>query len=281
MAYKTVLAHLNDKARLSRVLEPAAEIASAFEAHLTGLSITPPAVVVPAGMPGAPETVIVDDHCMAYRAENPQMKAAFEAMARAQNLPAEWCEIEAGTRTVADVALEHAHAADLIVAAQTDPKWPGSGHLDVADRLVMGSGRPVLVIPNEGSREAMGRKILVAWNARREAARAVFDALPLLQRAGAVKCVWVNPQSEDATAQDLPAVDICISLARHGVNCEAAETVRPNANVGRTLLDCAKDYGADLLVMGCYGHSRLRELVMGGATDHVLKNMTIPVLMSH
>ena len=281
MAYKTVLAHLNDRARLSRVLEPAAEIASAFEAHLTGLSITPPAVVVPAGMPGAPETVIVDDHCVAYRAENPQMKAAFEAMARAQNLPAEWCEIEAGTRTVADVALEHAHAADLIVAAQTDPKWPGSGHLDVADRLVMGSGRPVLVIPNDGAREAMGRKILVAWNARREAARAVFDALPLLQRAGAVKCVWVNPQSEDAIAQDLPAVDICISLARHGVNCEAAETVRPYANVGRTLLDCAKDYGADLLVMGCYGHSRLRELVMGGATDHVLKNMTIPVLMSH
>jgi nucleotide-binding universal stress UspA family protein len=281
MAYKTILAHCNDKARLRRVLEPAVELAGAFEAHLTGLSITPPAVVVPAGMPGAPETVIVDDHCRAYRAENPEMKATFEAMVRSRSLPAEWRDLEAGTRTVADVALEHAHAADLIVAAQTDAKWAGSGHLDVADRLVVESGRPVLIVPNEGKPGATARKILVAWNARREAARAVFDALPLLQRAEEVKVIWVNPQSEDALAQDVPAADICVTLARHGVKCEAAEAVRPYANVGRTLLACAQDFGADLLVMGCYGHSRLREFVLGGASEHVLKSMTIPVLMSH
>jgi nucleotide-binding universal stress UspA family protein len=256
-------------------------MAGMFQAHLTGLSITPPAVIVPAGMPGAPETVIVDDHCQAYRAENPEMKATFEAMSRSRSLPADWCEVEAGTRTVADVALEHSHAADLIVAAQTDAKWAGSGHLDIADRLVMGSGRPVLIIPNEGAHRDVGRKILVAWNARREAARAVFDALPLLQRAGEVKCIWVNPQSEDAVAQDVPAADICVTLARHGVKCEAAEAVRPYANVGRTLLSSARDFGADLLVMGCYGHSRLREFVLGGASEHVLKSMTIPVLMSH
>jgi nucleotide-binding universal stress UspA family protein len=281
MAYKTILAHCNDKARLRRVLEPAVEIAGAFEAHLTGLSITPPAVIVPAGMPGAPATVIVDDHCQAYRADNPEMKAAFEGMSRARHLAAEWRELEAGTRIVADVALEHAHAADLIVAAQTDGKWAGSGHLDVADRLIMGSGRPVLVIPNAAKQGEIGRRILVAWNARREAARAVFDALPLLQRAGEVKCIWVNPQSEDAIAQDVPAADICAALARHGVKCEAAESVRPYADVGRTLLACAGDFGADLLVMGCYGHSRLREFVLGGASEHVLRSMTIPVLMSH
>jgi nucleotide-binding universal stress UspA family protein len=281
MAYKTVLVHCNDKARLSRVLGPAVEVANAFQAHLLGLSITPPAVIVPAGMPGAPETVVVDEHCLLYRAENPAMKAAFEAMSLGQGFPTEWRELEAGTRSVADVAVEQAHAADLIVAAQTDRKWPGSGHLDVADRLVMGSGRPVLIIPNEGAPQGLGRKVLLAWNGRREAARAAFDALPLLQRAGEVKCVWINPQSEDVPPQDVPAADICAALARHGVKCEAAETVKPHASVGRTLLDCAQGYGADLLVMGCYGHSRLRELVLGGASEYVLKNMTIPVLMSH
>jgi nucleotide-binding universal stress UspA family protein len=281
MAYKTVLVHCNDKARLDRVLHYAAEVAGAFQAHLVGLSVTPPAMIVPAGMPGAPETVVVEEHCRIYRQGNPEMKAAFEAAGRARSLPAEWREVDAGAGSVADVAIEHAHAADLIVAAQTDRTWAGSGHLDVADQLVMESGRPVLIVPNQGERKALGRKILVAWNARREAARAAFDALPLLERAAEVKCIWINPQSEEAVARDVPAADICAALARHGVECEAAETVRPCSNVGRTLLASAQDFGADLLVMGCYGHSRLREFVLGGASEHVLKNMTIPVLMSH
>jgi nucleotide-binding universal stress UspA family protein len=123
--------------------------------------------------------------------------------------------------------------------------------------------------------------VLVAWNARREAARAVFDALPLLQRAKEVKVVWVNPQSEGELARDVPAADICTALARHGVKCEATQAVQPHSNVGRTLLMQAKDYGADLLVMGCYGHSRLREFVLGGASEYVLRHMTVPVLMSH
>jgi nucleotide-binding universal stress UspA family protein len=123
--------------------------------------------------------------------------------------------------------------------------------------------------------------VLVAWNARREAARAVFDALPILQRAKAVRVVWVNPQSERERTQDVPAGDICATLARHGVKCEAVEQVRPGAGVGATLLACAKDWGADLLVMGCYGHTRLREFVLGGASRHVLSHMSIPVLMSH
>lgn len=281
MAYKTVLAHCNDKARVRRVLGPAVEVAGAFQAHLIGLSVTPPIVIVPAGMPGTPETIVVDEHCQAYRKENPEIRAAFEAASRGQSLLAEWREVDAGTKSVADVGMEHAHAADLVVASQTDRKWAASGHLDIADHLVMGSGRPVLIIPNEGTQREFGKKILVAWNSRREAARAVFDAMPLLQRANEVKCIWINPQSEDATPRDVPAADICVALARHGVKCEAAEAVRPRTNVGRTLLAHARDCGADLLVMGCYGHSRLREFVLGGASEHILNHMTIPVLMSH
>lgn len=281
MAYKTVLAHCNDKTRVRRILGPAVQVAGAFQAHLIGVSVTPPVVVVPAGMPGTPSTIVVDEHCKAYREGNPEMRAAFEAMSREQNLTAEWREVDAGSRSVADVTMEQAYAADLVVAAQADAKYPGSGHLDIADRLVMGSGRPVLIIPNDGTQQELGKKILVAWNARREAARAVFDALPLLQRAKEVKVLCVNPRSESELPQNVPAKDVCIALARHGVRCEATEGVRQHTNVGRTLLMYAKDYGADLLVMGCYGHSRLREFVLGGASEHVLRHMTMPVLMSH
>jgi nucleotide-binding universal stress UspA family protein len=112
-------------------------------------------------------------------------------------------------------------------------------------------------------------------------ARAVFDALPLLQRAKEVRVIWVNPQSEGELVQDIPAADICTALARHGVKCEATQAVQPRTNVGQTLLAQAKDCAADLLVMGCYGHSRLREFVLGGASEHILRHMSIPVLMAH
>jgi hypothetical protein len=99
---------------------------------------------------------------------------AFEAAAIARNLVAEWLEADAGSMSVADTVLQHARTADLVVAAQTDAKWPGSMQLDIADRLVMGSGRPVLIIPNVvGAQQRLGKKVVVAWNGRREAARGI------------------------------------------------------------------------------------------------------------
>ena len=123
--------------------------------------------------------------------------------------------------------------------------------------------------------------MLVAWNSRREAARAVFDALPILQCANEVKVVWVYPQSEYDLVQYVPTADICTALARYGVKCQATAQLRPRASVGETLLACAEDMSADLMVMGCYGHTRLREFVFGGASRHVLAHMSLPVLMSH
>jgi nucleotide-binding universal stress UspA family protein len=280
MPYKTILMHCNDARRIARLLAPAGHLAETFQAHLVGLSVVPPVAVFSAGAPMGPP-IIVDTHCQFYRAENPAMKAAFEDAARERGFVAEWREDEAQGFGVADVVLEYARASDLVVASQADPDWPGTERLDVAERLALETGRPVLIVPNTGTHERVGDKVLVAWNARREAARPVFDALPILQRAKAVRVVWANPQSERERAHDVPAGDICATLARHGVKCEAVEAVRPRASVGETLLACANDWGADLLVLGCYGHVRLREFVLGGASRHVLAHMSIPALMSH
>jgi nucleotide-binding universal stress UspA family protein len=279
MSYKTILVHCNDRRRIERLLAPAANLANAFQAHLVGLSVVPPVVIVSTGAAFGPP-VIVEAHCELYRADNPAMRAAFENATRGRAFAAEWRDDDAGAFGVADCVLPYAHAADLVVASQTDPEWPGTDRLDIAERLAMEAGRPVLIVPNAGVHQRVGERVLVAWNGRREAARAVFDALPFLRGANAVRVVWANPQSERERAQDMPAADICTALARHGVKCEATEQVSPRG-VGEALLACAREMNADLLVMGCYGHARLREFVFGGASRHVLSHMAIPVLMSH
>jgi nucleotide-binding universal stress UspA family protein len=280
MAYRTILMHVNDPRRIAGLLAVGVDLAEKFQAHLTGLSVVPPLAVVSTGIPeGMP--VIVDEHCKLYRERNPEMRSAFASAVQGRAFLSQWQDEEAGGESVAERVLGHARAADLIVASQTDPDWPGTGWLDVADSLVTESGRPVLIVPNRATQARVGERVLVAWNARREAARATFDALPILQRASEVRVVCVNPQSSEEVAEDIPAADICTALARHGVQCQATEQIAPRASVGETLLSSSRDMQADLLVMGCYGHTRLREFIFGGASRHVLAHMAVPVLMAH
>src|SRR5262245_25873014 len=172
MAYKTILVHCNDKKRVGRTVGAAVELAERFQAHLVGLSVSPPVLIVPAGMPGTPATMVIDERAQVYRRDNQAMKAVFEAAVSGRSLTSEWREEDAGDSTVADVAVRHARTADLIVAAQRDPHWSGSTWLDLADRLALEAGRPVLIVPNEGVHSGIGSRVVVAWNGRREATRA-------------------------------------------------------------------------------------------------------------
>ncbi|MBN8909554.1 MAG: universal stress protein, partial [Rhodospirillales bacterium] len=121
----------------------------------------------------------------------------------------------------------------------------------------------------------------VAWNASREAARAVNDALPLLEGAKLVTVVAINPRQGIGGHGDVPAADIVLHLARHGVKAEAAHTVANDISDGEALLSYAADLGVDLIVAGAYGHSRAREMVFGGVTRTLLSEMTVPVFLSH
>jgi len=280
MSYKTILVHCNDERRMQRLLAPALNLAASFQAHLIALSVVPPIAVVSVG-PNAPP-VVLDEHCKVYRERNAIMKSTFEAATEGRTLVGEWREDEADAYGVAARVLEYARACDLVVASQRDANWPWAEFLDVPDRLAIESGRPVLILPHSGvAPERVGERVLVAWNGRREAARAVYDALPILRYAKDVKVIWINPQLENEVARDIPAADICAALARHSVPCEATQHVKPRGNVGDMLLASAKEMNADLLVMGCYGHTRLREFVFGGASRQVLERMSLPVLMSH
>jgi nucleotide-binding universal stress UspA family protein len=152
---------------------------------------------------------------------------------------------------------------------------------DFAEELVLSAGRPVLLIPYAGHFPEVGRRVLVAWNAGREAARAVTDALPLLARASIVQVVAFDPRKGGADHGDIPGADIALLLARHGVKVSIAQQQSKEVDVGNQILSRAADMQSDLIVMGAYGHSRLRELVLGGVTRTLLDTMTVPVLMSH
>ncbi|KWO72392.1 universal stress protein, partial [Burkholderia stagnalis] len=181
-----------------------------------------------------------------------------------------------------DVATLHARHADLLVLGQTDPRDRTTfiAHHFVED-VLMGSGRPAIVVPYAGRVRKLGENILVAWDGGREAARAVADALPLLTRARSVNVETVARKRPDP--DETPAgVDVAAYLERHGVRSSFSTTPRePDIGSGATLLNRASDLHADLLVMGAYSHTRMHERVLGGATRTVLKSMTVPVLMSH
>lgn len=279
MTYKTILVNCAGERRLGGLLGPAVDLSRRFEAHLTGLAVLPPVIVDPALTPGGTAT-IVDSHRKAYEIERRRMKEVFEDAIRAAGVVGEWLTDDTERGSVWRRVVDYGCCADLIVSSQSDPDWAYSQLMEAPSELVLHSGRPVLLVPNTGNHVGIGRRVLVAWNGEREAARAAHDALPLLTTAEKVWVAWINP-NDNASAEDLPGADLCTALARHGVRCEAVSVDRPDHQVGEALLTRARQTSADLIVMGCYGHTRLRELVLGGATRHVLRHMSVPVLMAH
>jgi nucleotide-binding universal stress UspA family protein len=286
MSYKTIVVHMTDERRLPRLLDAAIAIAAGCRAHIIGVSCVPP-VIVPPPSELAVAVSVIDTHRKAYLVEEARMKAAFEAATSAKcadgTLTAEWRSLDCRPlSTCLEALMPVARTADLVIASQADPDWPLSDMLEYPDDLATASGRPVLLIPNKPRASAFkAQRIVVAWNGKREATRAVFDAIPLLKAADETKVLWIDPGNDGATAGDLPSADLCASLARHGIKCEETASVSPKMSAGETLLFETEKFGWDLLVMGCYGHSRLREFILGGATRHVLSHMTVPVLMSH
>ena len=183
--------------------------------------------------------------------------------------------------TLASVLGMHARYADLVVPGQVDPDQPPYVGHHLPEEVVLSAGRPALIEPYDWALETLGDRVLIAWDASREAARAVSDALPILERAGSVLVASVNPKQTPLGHGELPGADIALHLARHGIDVEVRSIEVDQMEIGEALLSFAADAARDLLVMGAYAHSRLRELVLGGATRTVLGRTTLPVLMAH
>jgi nucleotide-binding universal stress UspA family protein len=174
----------------------------------------------------------------------------------------------------------NARYADLVISPQAEPTDEPETRL-LPHEIVLAAGRPVLFVPYAGRFPDAGRRVLVAWDGGREAARAVSDALPFLARAETVEVSVFDPERSPRTHGEQPGADIALFLSRHGVKVTVHRQSGAGYDVGAQILSRAADAAADLIVMGGYGHARVRELVLGGVTRTILESMTVPVLMSH
>lgn len=279
MPYKEILVHFDNSPAGVRRVEAAARLAERFDAHLTGLvvriqpqfrfsaEIPPPASVMETLERGATETA-------------ERVAAALHALLARQICATGQRLIDCPPALIADRLALHARYADLLVLGQPGGDEPSDVDDHAAELLLLSSGRPVLLIPHYGTFPTIGERVLVAWDARREAARAVADAMPFIERARSVQVLTINPEANGSHGAD-PGADIARHLARHNASVDTLSLRSGELDPADLTLNQAADSGADLLVMGAYGHSRLRELVLGGMTRAMLKRMTVPVLMSH
>ena len=279
MSYKTIFVHLDTSEAVHSRLQLAISLAKQFDACLTGFftSYRPaPGAFYP--MSGSPEYYFEFDQ------RRTEQQGALERLFHAEllrlNVSGQWqWSPEYPNRCVPNAA----RLADLVVAGQDNPDDPESFVAEqFVENLVMSSGRPVLVVPYAGQFQSIASHVVLAWDGSREATRALHDALPFLTRAKQVTVLTINASENEPLPTRIPGSDIATIVSRYGAHV-ATRVVEDIADMrtGETLLSAVADLGADLLVMGCYAHSRWRELVLGGATRSILKSMTVPVLMSH
>ncbi len=296
-ALQDILVVLDDTGRSDIRLAIAGRLAQKHNAHLTGISaldLVTPARATPrfhgyqaidTWGPSHPMTgndARVHEQFSLERGAGEiteEIQASFRMYLRTNGLRGDWRVTDG--RSSEAFAYQARHA-DLVILGQVDPDHPPPpAGRQLAEDILMTAGRPVLVIPYAGQFETMGSRVLIGWNNSREAARAVNDALPLLTQAGSVTVLEVFSSGRMPATHEGTGADIIRHLAHHGIKAETARTVMGSISVSDALLGYAADISADLLVIGGYGHSRLRELILGGVTRELLHHMTLPVLMSH
>ncbi|MES2069270.1 MAG: universal stress protein [Pseudomonadota bacterium] len=275
MDYKSIAVCVDNSNGSPRQLKFALALAARHNAHLTGLHLTY-GPLVPYDPYGQAAAIMMEweETIMEKQA---RAEKSFRAAAQDAGINFDWLAFRSSER---DEVLARARATDLVIVGQRDPAdlQTDVGHA-FHESFVLKLGRPVLFLPYTGELPGAFDNIIIAWDGGREAARAMADALPFLKKARQVKVLTVAEKEDRET--DLPDVDIAAYLARHGVRIEIEKNEGVDMDPAEWLLSRAADLGADLLVMGAYGHSRMSELVLGGVTRSMLREMTVPVLMSH
>lgn len=281
MSYKTILVHLDTSHRCATRVALAARWARLHGAQLSGL--------LPTGLydGSMPADAIVGRGSDFIRQSAEYLRDRAERVTRAFHRQLDGGgdlarEVRVVDGTAVDAVVLWGRIADLVVLGQYDRRDSGDMEpTDLPQRVLMEVGRPVLLVPYAGEFKSTPRHVLVTWDGSRESAVAMRSALPAMRAADRVTVLHCRPsRTADEPGLQLTLPEVLGFLQRHGVSAHAEDAVTANG-VADTLLSRVSDLGVDLLVMGGYGHSRLRELVLGGTTRQILRQMTVPVLMAH
>jgi nucleotide-binding universal stress UspA family protein len=278
MAWKDIIVHFGDTKASDVRLKTALALAKSQKARVTGLYIIPFPPII-AGMDENMDPGLMDTMIKAGRERAAVAKKSFLALTKKSGVRCLWKQVEGSPM---DVLSRHGRYADLVVVGQHDNEATfDMDRRGLPDEVILNIGRPVLVVPRTGSHAVVGRKPVVAWNGSSVAARALGDAMPFLEKAKKATVLAVKSKDLPKTAKKNGEGSIIEHLAHHGVKAKLETVQAEDPKDGQTLLTAASRRGADLLIMGAYGHWRLKELVLGGVTEHVLAHAKIPVLMSH
>jgi nucleotide-binding universal stress UspA family protein len=278
MTYKTVLVHCDAGGVAPKRLAIAADLSKSFNARLVALHIRPPFEMPMLYGDEYSLPILLEAHDDQVKADQLASRHFFDKVMKGRTLPAEW-RVEDGR--LDDTLTVDARYADLVVVGQSGPENAPTTPGNLPESIAMASGRPTLVVPHDGPAKAIGKTVMLCWNASRESARAASDALPFLRAAQKVIVLIIEPKISPDEHGAEPGADVAMWLAKHGVKVTVQREAAPDADVGKVIRSRATDHGVDLIVMGVYGHSRVREWVMGGASRSMLSDMTVPILMSH
>ncbi len=277
MAIKNVTVHIDHSESCKHRVKAAIDVVKQNNARLTALFVVPDYFV-----PSYVEAQISAD--VITQINDQAMEHASETMSRVKKQIADAglsvdAFIEEGN--LIGILNDYSLYTDLLILGQSQPEDPDNLSESLADHLVMEGGAPCLVIPYIGARQTLAKRVLVAWNESRECARALKEALPVLKQADKVTVLLIKQKSHDEEHTAIQKKVMLGYLADHDINADISICIDNHLDAGDTLIAEAIDNDNDLIVMGAYGHSRLRELVLGGATRHLLKQMTVPVFISH
>jgi len=275
MAIRDILVQLDrDEGNTVRIAL-AVNLAAKHRAHLVGLFTY---FGLPESYPFAEEHIaqkVLRRYEETTREAAVELRAEFEQRAGNAGLSHEWRMVE--EKGSHPTLVTQAHYADFVIVSQGTHGVSESGRsFNLATEVVMASGSPSIVVPRAGTFNEAIDRVVIAWNGSRESSRAVRDAMPILRAVDEVIVFSVNPDHDH-----LPSAEIANHLSRHGVRTDIKYTIAGDIEVGDAILNAVSGHAADLLVMGAYGHTRLREFVLGGATRHILHHMTAPTLLAH
>ena len=276
MGLKTVLVHVDTGPSAPARLRLSAELAARFGAHVTGLYVRRPFQAPAFTDAGPAMDSLYRTYENATKADEALASASFRNLMGGTSLSSEWRVTDG---LVEEVVAAHARYVDLVIVGQAEPDAPATTTPpDLAETVAMAGERPVLIVPHIGAVKPPGKTVLLCWNGTREAARAATGALPILKTADKVIILLIDPGND---GDEQPGADVAGWLVRHGVKVVVQRDTAAGSSVGGVILSRAADHDADLIVMGLYGHSRLRERVLGGASRTLLASMTVPLIVAH
>jgi nucleotide-binding universal stress UspA family protein len=273
MTYKTIVAVLQDEAGAPSMLDAAVALAARFGAQLVGVHAEPLPMPIASPM-GFPDATLIGASEDINRAREERMEKLFASRLAGSGLSFEWRSLRSFSGDSALSSLESARCGDIVLAGHGG----GEGGSPDIDTLIQGAGRPVLLLPKDRPVRSAVSRAVVAWNGSREAARAAFDALPFLIAAEETTLLTIDPIAREGVP--LPGAEIAAALARHGVRVTVEAASSGDWSRAQVMERTVREKNADLLVLGAFSHSRLREMIFGGTTRSIIENPPCLTLMA-